>query len=212
LRIILYRSRVLGEAQALQDGILLAEKVINGSLRCKHLPIALQTLLLRAQLHAVSGNEEAGLADVARALKLAEPEGFISHFVEEGKPVADLLTFLLRRKRLGTVETKYVESILAAFPTVKVFGEVPPERALPAAGSPGVDDDLVPIDPLTPRELEVLNHIAAGDPNQVIADQLVITLSAVKKHTHNIFAKLNVNNRTQAVARARQLNIINPNK
>ena len=109
---------------------------------------------------------------------------------------------------LGTVKTKYVENILAAFPTVRAFGEVTPKRALPTAGTSNVDDDLAPIDPLTPRELEVLNHIAAGDSNQAIAERLVITLSAVKKHTGNIYAKLNVNSRTQAVARARQLGLI----
>lgn len=208
LRIILYRSRMLGKTQALQDGIQLAEKVIDGSLLCKHLPIALQTLLLRAQLQITSGNEEAGLADVNRALKLAEPDGFISLFVEEGKPVADLLMILLWRKQLGTVETKYVETILAAFPTVQAFGEVPPEPVLPGSAASGMPDEFAPIDPLTPRELEVLEHIAAGDSNQAIAQRLVITLSAVKKHTGNIYAKLNVNSRTQAVARARQLGLI----
>jgi LuxR family maltose regulon positive regulatory protein len=58
------------------------------------------------------------------------------------------------------------------------------------------------------RELEVLRHIAAGDSNQAIAEKLVITVSAVKKHTGNIFGKLNVNSRTQAVARARQLGLL----
>jgi LuxR family maltose regulon positive regulatory protein len=203
LRIVLYRSRVLDETQALQEGILLAEKVINGSLRCQHLPIALQTLLLRAQMQLANGNEEAGLADAARALKLAEPEGFISLFVEEGTPVGDLLTILLRRMLPGAVKTKYVQSILAAFPNI-------PERGLPRPGTSGVSDDLRPIDPLTPRELEVLNHIAVGESNQAIAEKLVITLSAVKKHTKNIYAKLNVNSRTQSVARARQLGLIDP--
>ena len=210
LRILLYRSRVFRESHALEDGIRLAQNIIDGSLRCKHLPIALQTLLLRAQLHVASGNEEAGLADIARALKLAEPQGFISLFVEAGSHIADLLTILLRRNMLGTVITKYVESILRAFRTGKAFGEVPLKRALPTPGTSNVDDDLAPIDPLTPRELEVLNHIAAGESNQAIAESLVITLSAVKKHTRNIYAKLNVNSRTQAVARARQLGLIEP--
>jgi ATP-dependent transcriptional regulator len=201
LRIILYRSRVLGKTEALQDGILLAKKVIDGSLRCKHLPIALQTLLLRAQLHVASGNEKACLVDVVRAFQLAEPEGFLSIFVEEGNHIADLLTILLRRKLLGSVKTKYVERILAAFPNM-------PKRALPGSATSDMHDDLAPIDPLTPREMEVLNHIAAGDSNQVIAERLVITLSAVKKHTGNIYAKLNVNSRTQAIARARQLGLI----
>jgi LuxR family maltose regulon positive regulatory protein len=175
--------------------------VIDGSLRCKHLPIALQTLLLRAQMQIASGHEDAGLADLVKALKFAEPEEFISIFVEEGNHIADLITILLRRKLLRSVKTKYVENILAAFPNM-------PERALPGSGTLDVHDDLAPIDPLTPRELEVLNHIAAGASNQAIAEKLVITLSAVKKHTGNIYAKLNVNSRIQAVVRARQLGLI----
>ena len=102
---------------------------------------------------------------------------------------------------LGSVKTKYVESILAAFPDL-------PNRILPRSVPSDGYDDLAPIDPLTPRELEVLKRIAAGDSNQAIAERLVITLSAVKKHTGNIYAKLNVNSRTQAVVRARQLGLI----
>jgi LuxR family maltose regulon positive regulatory protein len=64
------------------------------------------------------------------------------------------------------------------------------------------------VEPLTTRELEVLHLIAAGDSNRAIAEKLVITVSAVKKHTGNIFGKLNVNSRTQAVARARQFRLL----
>jgi LuxR family maltose regulon positive regulatory protein len=209
LRTLLYRSRMLGEKQALQDGILLAEQVIRGSFRCRHLPIALQTLLLRAQLYVVGGNEKDGLADVSTALKLAEPEGFISLFVEEGIHVAHLLTNLLRRKLLGSVKKSYVESILAAFANTNASNAVINESVVGKSSIARVDDDLTPIAPLTAREREVLEHIAAGDSNQIIAGRLVITLSAVKKHTRNIYAKLNVNSRTQAVARARQLRLIN---
>ena len=73
-----------------------------------------------------------------------------------------------------------------------------------------IDDEGL-IEPLTNRELEVLRLIALGDSNQMIAGKLVITISAVKKHTGNIFGKLNVSNRTQAVARARQLNLLEIN-
>ncbi len=68
------------------------------------------------------------------------------------------------------------------------------------------------IEPLTRRELEVLSQIEVGDSNQAIADKLVITLSAVKKHTGNIFRKLNVNSRTQALARARELGLLSSGK
>jgi LuxR family maltose regulon positive regulatory protein len=208
LRIVLYQSRVLGKEQDLQQSILLAERIIDGSLRAQSLPIALQTLLLRAQLYVVSGNERAGLADVLTAMRLAEPQGFISIFVEEGTQIAELLSTLLRRKLLGAVKTMYAKNILSAFPNVKVPDKASGERA---AARPVTSDveDLAPIDPLTPRELEVLTHIASGDSNQAIAEKLVITVSAVKKHTRNIYAKLNVGSRTQAVARARQLGLIN---
>jgi LuxR family maltose regulon positive regulatory protein len=208
LRIVLYRSRTLGKEQDLHQAILLAEQIIDGSLRAQSLPIALQTLLLRAQLYVVSGNERAGLADVLTALKLAEPQGVISIFVEEGTPIAESLSTLLRRKLLGAVKMMFAKDILSAFPNVKALDKASGELAAAKLVTSDVED-LAPIDPLTPRELEVLTHIAAGDSNQVIAEKLVITVSAVKKHTRNIYAKLNVNSRTQAVARARQLGLIN---
>lgn len=212
LRILLRRSKVKSEPQALRDGIILADLVIRGSLRCKHLPIALQTLLLRAQLHMAAGNEHECLADVVTALKLAEPEAFISIFVEEGLPLANLLTRLLNRKLLGTVSGSYVETILAAYPKMQGSNEPLAESAGRSLSVADVDHDLAPIEPLTAREREVLDHIATGDSNQMIADKLVITLSAVKKHTGNIFAKLNVSSRTQAVARARHLGLITAEK
>lgn len=212
LRIILDRSMTAGEHQDVQHALVLAEQIINGSLRGQSLPIALQTLLLRAQLYVASGNEQAGLANVVTALKLAEPQGFISIFVEEGSPIVDLLASLLKRKLLGAVKTVYVKNILAAFPDRKALGKVPLERTATRSGTSDVSDDLAPIAALTARELEVLAHIATGDSNQTIADRLIITVSAVKKHTRNIYAKLNVNSRTQAVARARQLGLIEINE
>lgn len=208
LRIILYRSRVLGIMQDIQHAILLAEQVINGSLRCQKLPIALQTLLLRAQLYITSGNERAGAADVTTALKLAEPEGFISLFVEEGVYIMDIFSTLLRQKMLDAVKADYVKNILTAFPKGTLFDQASLKGSVTRPIASDVLADLAPIESLTAREREVLNHIAAGDSNQIIADKLVISLSAVKKHTRNIFAKLSVNSRTQAVAHARQLGLI----
>jgi LuxR family transcriptional regulator, maltose regulon positive regulatory protein len=203
LRILLRRSNIISELEDLHRGILLAERVIYSSIHCKLLPIALQTFLLRAQLHVAVGSESNALADIVTALKHAEPEEFISLFVEQGSPISDLLVLLLRQKLIESPQANYVKRILAAFPDEKSFKE---DTRLD-----DIDDDLKPIEPLTTREREVLNHIAAGDSNQMIADKLVITLSGVKKHTRNIFAKFNVNSRTQAVARARQLRLINSN-
>jgi LuxR family maltose regulon positive regulatory protein len=199
LRSLLYQARKTKEQSPLQRGIDLAGLVLQGSFRARHLPIAIQTLLLRAQLFAAMGEDQAGWADVSRALELAEPEGFISIFLEEGQPIADVLTALLRRRMPASVKPSYIQEILAAFPKLPVS---------PTQAKGVVDREFVPIEPLTARELEVLKRIAQGDSNQAIADKLVISLSAVKKHTGNIFRKLNVSHRTQAVARARTLGLL----
>jgi LuxR family maltose regulon positive regulatory protein len=216
LRILLYRAAVKREQQTLKRGIELADSVIKGSLPCNHLPIVLQTLLLRAQLHRVHGDDQRSLADVAKALELAEPEGFISRFVEEGTPIAETLTILVKHNLLGTVQPEYVKNILAAFPRTQPSQVEYGEQSLPsthaARNEVATDEFLAPIEPLTPRELEVLQLIASGDSNQTIAGKLVITLSAVKKHTGNIFNKLNVNSRTQAVARAQRLGLLSPDR
>jgi LuxR family maltose regulon positive regulatory protein len=205
LRVLLYKARSGGEQLDLSHGLEFAGLLIAISLRCQHLPIALQTLLLRSQMQMVLGNTQAGLADVLRALEFAEPERFISVFLEEGAPIAEALKTLLKGNSLRVAN--YVQEILAAFPKVPRDKQsvLPGHTARNAAS---VDESLVLIEPLTARELEVLQHIAAGDSNQKIAEKLVITLSAVKKHTGNIFRKLNVSSRTQAIVRARQLGLL----
>lgn len=190
-RVLLIQSREKQPRQQLPAALDLAGKVLAGELQCQHIPIAIETLLLRAQMRAALGAEPDGLPDVIAALQLGEPEGFISLFVEEGAPVANALRALARTPALLPVQPGYLQAILAAFP---------------AAPAPQVAETLV--EALTHREMEVLRLIAAGDSNQAIAAKLVITLSAVKKHTGNIYGKLNVSSRTQAVAHARQLGLL----
>ena len=201
LRILLYRARTQRKLESLQSGIELADRLISGALQNQYLSVALETLLLRAQLHATLGNDQASLADVAQALELAEPEGFISLFVEEGSPVAESLEVLLKRDRPDSAQSEYIQTILAAFSQTQPLPAAREEQPVPHLPSTLVE-------PLTPRELEVLQLIAAGDSNQTIADKLVITVRAVKKHTGNIYGKLNVSSRTQAIARARQLGLL----
>ena len=132
------------------------------------------------------------------ALELAEPEGFISIFIDEGTSLLETLTTFLEWDEIGKATSDYVERILVAFP-VEQRADI---SAKPKATESGL------IDPLSKRELEVLTLIEAGHSNQEIAEHLVITLHTVKKHSSNIYGKLGVNSRTQAVARARQLGLL----
>ncbi|MDY6875407.1 MAG: LuxR C-terminal-related transcriptional regulator [Chloroflexota bacterium] len=146
--------------------------------------LALQALAFQAQ-----SDLERALSALEQALSLAEPEGFVRIFLDLGEPMVRLL----RRALSQGIAPNYVARLLAA------FGEEV-ELTSPAMESL--------IEPLSERELEVLRLIAAGLSNPEIAEELVIAVSTVKSHTNHIYGKLGVKNRTQAVARARELDLL----
>jgi len=202
LRILLYRAQVKGELAELKPGIELADKIVESMLQGGYNMVAIETLLLRAMMHAVSGNDQASKDDYVAALQLSEPEGMISIFVEEGPPVAEALANLLGADQLGSVQLDYVESILAAFTSAQPPGVGPTDQA--PAVEPG--DQLV--EPLTEREQDVLRLMAEGLKYEEIGERLYISLNTVRYHVKAIYGKLNVNNRTKAIERAQQLGIL----
>ncbi|MBN1315965.1 MAG: hypothetical protein JXA42_10870 [Anaerolineales bacterium] len=195
LQVLLHQAREWRSRADLDSGIEFAGRVIDSALRGQYIPIALGALLLRSQMHALLGNRQAGQADLTRALGMGEQEGFIAIFVEQGSMVAREMENLLHRKLIEPVRPEYVERILAAFsPTLT------PDR--PAAG------ELLLVEPLTGRELDVLRLMAQGLKYKEIASQLFISLNTVRYHVKAIYEKLAVNNRTQAIQRAQQLEIL----
>lgn len=206
LRVLLVHAYRTQDTTRLGRGVELAEQVYRGERRCQHLLVALETLLLLAQMQAVLGEPQKSVAALDTALELAAPEGFITPFVEEGKPVADMLAALLAGSGPDTPRAMYIRRLLAAFPNPAdaQHGPIPQRDAKPQTA-----EARPLVEPLSGRELEVLGLIALGDSNQAIAEKLFITVSAVKKHTGNIYGKLSVNSRTQAISRARQLGLLN---
>jgi LuxR family transcriptional regulator, maltose regulon positive regulatory protein len=203
LRILLYRAKDDQNRNQLEHAIDLGELVLQGEMLSRQLPAALETLLLLSRMQAALGRPQQSQAAVIRALELAEPEGFISPFVEEGRPIAGILAELLIGASAERVHPVFIQQILASFAKPPAGREAAIRPA--AATLPHAD---VLVEALSARELEVLRLIAAGDSNQIIANKLVITVSAVKKHTGNIYGKLSVNSRTQAVSRARRLGLL----
>ena len=157
---------------------------------------------LRALALAASGEEAAAVAALAGALTLACPQGYVRVFADEGPPMAALLGRLIAAQRSGQAAAGVPLGYLARL--LRAFG---PEHAVPDAG-PGAAAVPGIVEPLTSRELEVLGLLAAGRSNQAIAGQLVVTLDTVKKHVSHVLGKLGAANRTEAVARARELGLI----
>ena len=157
---------------------------------------------LRALALAASGEEAAAVAALAGALTLACPQGYVRVFADEGPPMAALLGRLIAAQRSGSAAAGVPLGYLARL--LRAFG---PEHAVPDTG-PGTAAVPGIVEPLTSRELEVLGLLAAGRSNQAIAGQLVVTLDTVKKHVSHVLDKLGAANRTEAVARARELDLI----
>jgi LuxR family maltose regulon positive regulatory protein len=193
---VLHRARTGGDGAGLAAGIALAGRVIEGALAGRALLVAVEALLLRARMRAaLEQTEAAGEADILRALGLAEPEGCIAVFVEQGAPVAEALARLLAARRLGRVARDYVAGILDAF-----------GRGRSGAAGGGGAGGLV--EPLTAREVEVLGLMAAGLTYKEIGGRLVISLNTVRSHVKAIYGKLGVDKRVKAVERARELGIL----
>jgi LuxR family maltose regulon positive regulatory protein len=158
----------------------------------------IEILVQQALFWHVSDQKSRAFQSFERALILAEPEGFIRSFVDEGEPMRSLLLDYqtIINKRIGVaIDNKslrlltYIDKLLAAF-------------SQPISVEKAKDEDF--LEPLSERELDILRLIATGRSNKEIAEILVITLSTVKSHINNIYGKLGTNRRTQAIAFARK--------
>jgi LuxR family maltose regulon positive regulatory protein len=155
----------------------------------------IEALALQALLHDREGDGLAALDALQQAITLAEPAGFIRLFVDLGPGLVLLLSELHRQG----VAPDYLDRLLAAFPAVQAGSGAARGRA--SAAQPLVE-------PLTPRELEVLALLARHLTNKEIAAELVISPVTVKTHTLNIYRKLDVRKRREAVERAQELNLL----
>jgi LuxR family maltose regulon positive regulatory protein len=164
--------------------------------------------ILQALTVSAAGDAAQALNLLERALTLAQPGGFVRIFVDEGPPMARLLA----EAASGGMMPTYTGQLLAAF-----AAEGQPALVEHQAGArtgaqsphPAADPDVQPlVEPLSSRELEVLRLITEGLSNREIAQRLFLALSTVKGHNRNIYGKLEVGRRTEAVARARELGLL----
>jgi len=157
----------------------------------------IETLALLALALVASGKRNRALDVLMRSLALAEPEGYVRVFLDEGKLMEELLQACSRSVE-GSLKA-YADKLLEAFTTL-------PD------GRTGISSSLIQpeilVEPLTGREAEVLRLLAAGLSNQDIAERLYLAEGTIKTHTHNLYGKLGVQSRTSAIARAIELKLI----
>jgi len=180
--------------------------------------ILINVLVLQALVLQATGNMSQAITVLAHALSLAEPGGYIRAFADEGPPMAELLSTLLKARQKGrltsyTFTTDYVCRLQSALGSQEQSQEMIPETAVKpnsaasfrTTNGPKVQTLLAP---LSERQLEVLRLIVAGLSNQQIAQQLVVEMNTLKTHIKHLYRKLHVSSRTRAIARARELNLL----
>jgi len=172
-------------------------------------------LALQALLFQALGDEEKSLQSLGKALELAESEGYVQTFVDEGEPMMHLLTEAFRKNIYPEYSSRLLEAFSESGFNLQFDAEVSTRTRAEIASNPGParsgqaqsGNDIL-VEPLTKRETEILRLIEKGYSNKEIAQELYISLRTVKYYATNIYAKLGVSGRTQAVFKARELGIL----
>ncbi|HUG14138.1 MAG TPA: LuxR C-terminal-related transcriptional regulator [Thermomicrobiales bacterium] len=191
-RALIARDRSDRAARSMEEAAGLLERLLRAARAGERTGSVIEILTLQALALEAKGDTPHALAALERALTLAEPEGYVRVFVDEGEAMRDLLRRATSRGTAGS----HARRLLAAFD----------EPAQPVSTASQAAADLA--EPLTAREVEILRLVAAGMRNQQIADQLFISLATVKRHIANCYGKLGVSHRTAAVARANELKVL----
>lgn len=182
-------GRVFLATEEFDQALELTQMVQKATEAAGRMGSLIDTLLLRALASQAKKDLSQALISLEQAITLAQPEGYIRVFINAGAPMVRLL----RHAGSQGIASHYVAKLISEFDRL-------PEEAIPTT------QPL--IEPLSKREFEVVQLLANGLSNLEIADTLVITVGTVKAHTASIYRKLNVNNRMQAAARVRELNLI----
>jgi LuxR family transcriptional regulator, maltose regulon positive regulatory protein len=206
-------ARVLMAEGAHRSAVELLERLRVAAAAQDRAGNVIEILIAQALAQQAQGDTSAAYSALDLALTLAEPEGYVRVFVNEGEEMQVLIAecrVLLekQRDREGQKLIEYADKLLAAFPRPVVPQSTTPALHQAQRGASVRNQPSEIVDSLSPRELEVLRLIEQGLSNQEIADRLYLAVSTVKGYTRTIFDKLQVQRRTEAVARARELSLL----
>ncbi len=209
-RVLIARYKSDRETGAIHGAIGLLERLLHAAEEGGRMGSVIEILALLALAHAAQGDLPLALVSLGRALTLAEPQGYVRIFVDEGKPMAELLTRIEAKDGIPRVK-EYILKLLSAFNVHKEIYPSGSTRVEIKGASLLAKQTISPqplIEPLSERELEVLRLLRTDLNGPEIARELIVSLSTVRTHTQNIYAKLGVNNRRAAVHRAEELDLL----
>jgi LuxR family maltose regulon positive regulatory protein len=189
------------------DAIAQLTRSLTAAEKKGRLGAAIELRILRSLETVRRGEPREAEADLERALALAEPEGYVRIFLDEGQPMQMLLAQWLAHAGAGPLRD-YAIHLLSQFEAESHGTATAPQTMTSTAGDPPASHAVSLVEPLSQRELEILQLVALGKTNKEIAQQLVVAPGTVKAHTSHIYRKLDVTNRTEAAARARQLGLL----
>jgi LuxR family maltose regulon positive regulatory protein len=187
-RLLIARHRVEPDARALGGALTLLGRLLAAADRGGRGASVIEVLMLQATACDAGGDAPAALAALRRAVTLAQPEGYVRLFTDEGAP----MVALLKAMRKQPAAPAYVHRLLAATTTIATRGSIPQQL----------------VEPLSERELDVLRLLGGDLGGPEIARQLSVSLNTLRTHTKNIYAKLGVTSRRGAVRQARDLDLI----
>jgi LuxR family maltose regulon positive regulatory protein len=198
-RLLCEEERYEEALTALNDSIPCARTVrSNGEL--------IRLLALQAAVVDALGERMPARSALREALVLGAPGGYIWRWLESSPRIVPLLRELRDHRVTSKAYYPYLDSVLDAFRDAGRYTGRYARRSADEEPARTLSGEL--LDPLTPRELEVMRLIGEGYSNPEIASELVVTVNTIKKHTSNIYGKLGVSSRTQAVARAHELKLL----
>jgi LuxR family maltose regulon positive regulatory protein len=182
------------------EALNLIERILNMAEALGANSCLIEALILHAMAFQTRGDTEQALAAIERALHLAHSEGFTRIFISEGGAMEQLLT----RAIAEGIEPEYADRLLEALQKAKPEPQPTALQSGPSDGAPSAPQG----EELTDREHQILRLISAGLSNREIAEELYLSINTIKTHTKNLYIKLDVSSRTQAVHRAKKWGIL----